>query len=135
MGSGNGTTVRDNPYKGPSRMAVPFPGHEPAKPADEDTDDAVEATDDGQAEDDQAEDDDEPAASSAPRRRAFFDPHQKSLTGALSPPRAGDLSGALFAVIAWSWIVLPLVQGGPSKVRDVWRAKWLNKGPDGKWLA
>jgi hypothetical protein len=40
----------------------------------------------------------------------------------------------ILALIAWGWIGLPLIQGGPTKVRDVWRAKFFNKAPDGTWL-
>lgn len=136
-----GATVRDNPYTGPSKIAVPFPGTEPVEqpkapqPAAEPAKPAEPAAAPASAEDDDGQDDDEDATSSPRRRRRVFDRNERSLAGTLSPPRSGDLSGALFAVIAWSWIVLPLVQGGPGRVRDVWRAKWLNKGPDGKRLA
>lgn len=124
--AGDGTTVRDHPYRGGSRLAVPFPGTS-AEPAEHHDEPAAEPDD--QADD--VDEPDEPAAAPSSRRRSGGG-RSSSL---LSPPGSGDLSGALFAVIAWSWIVLPLVQGGPARVRDVWRAKWLNKGPDGKRLA
>lgn len=53
------------------------------------------------------------------------------------PPAGGvvaDASGALLAVVVWSWLVLPFLQGGRDRVRDMLRAKFLNKGSDGSWL-
>ena len=43
---------------------------------------------------------------------------------------AGFVLGALF----WAWVGLPFLKGGPSQVRDVLRAKFCNRGPDGGWL-
>jgi len=40
----------------------------------------------------------------------------------------------VLAVFVWAWVGLPLLQGGPKQVRNVLRAKFLNKGPDGGWL-
>ena len=47
----------------------------------------------------------------------------------------GSAGPFVLGVVAYAWVLLPLVQGGPSRVRDVWRAKWLNKGTDGKALS
>jgi hypothetical protein len=43
-------------------------------------------------------------------------------------------AGIILALLLWSWVGLPLIQGGPAKVRDVLRAKFTNKAPDGTWL-
>lgn len=48
----------------------------------------------------------------------------------------------MLGVLIYGWVVLPFVKGaakggaggGVSRVRDVWRAKWLNKGPGGEPL-
>lgn len=40
----------------------------------------------------------------------------------------------LLGFLAWAWIGLPFVKGGPTQVRNVWRAKFLNRGPDGNRL-
>jgi hypothetical protein len=47
---------------------------------------------------------------------------------------AADAGGAVLALVFWSWIVLPILQGGPDKMKNVLRAKFLNKGPKGEWL-
>lgn len=51
----------------------------------------------------------------------------------------GDASGFMLGFLLWGWIVLPWVTAadgvsGPDAVRNVWRAKWLNKGPGGDRL-
>ncbi|WP_173079343.1 hypothetical protein [Phytohabitans rumicis] len=43
-------------------------------------------------------------------------------------------AGFLLGLLAWGWIGLPLLRGGPEEVRDVLRAKFFNKAPDGTWL-
>jgi len=54
---------------------------------------------------------------------------------------AGDGAGFLLGLLAWGWIVLPYLNpgnkpdlGGVRGVKNVWRAKFLNKGPDGSEL-
>lgn len=42
--------------------------------------------------------------------------------------------GFLLALLVWGWVGLPFLRGGPAQVRNVLRAKFVNKGPDGKWL-
>jgi len=47
---------------------------------------------------------------------------------------ASDLSGFTLGLLAWAWVALPFLQGGPEKVRAVWAAKFLNRAPDGSEL-
>jgi hypothetical protein len=37
-------------------------------------------------------------------------------------------------VLLFGWVVMPFVQGGPSKVKALFKAKFTNKAPDGSWL-
>lgn len=48
--------------------------------------------------------------------------------------RIDDASGFVLALLAWSWVVLPFLDGGATGVRNMLRAKFFNKGPDGKYL-
>ncbi len=43
-------------------------------------------------------------------------------------------AGFVLALVFWGWVVLPFVKGGPAGVRDVIRAKFINKAADGSWL-
>ena len=43
-------------------------------------------------------------------------------------------AATLLGFVLWCWVGLPLIQGGPSRVADVWRAKWLNQDSKGKTL-
>lgn len=52
----------------------------------------------------------------------------------LAPPGSGDAAGFLLGLLIWGWVVLPFLKSGTTGVKDVWRAKFLNKGPDGSWL-
>ena len=45
-----------------------------------------------------------------------------------------DAAGIIVLTLAWIWVVLPAIDGGPSRVKQVLLAKFLNKGPDGKEL-
>lgn len=47
---------------------------------------------------------------------------------------AQEGAGFVLALLFWGWVALPLVRGGPDEVRRLWKAKWLNKAPDGSWL-
>lgn len=38
------------------------------------------------------------------------------------------------AYLMYEWVLLPLLTGGPTKVRNVWRAKFFNKDAKGNWL-
>lgn len=48
--------------------------------------------------------------------------------------RGVDAAGLVLGLLFWAWVALPLIQGGPQRVRDVIRAKFTNRGPDGEWL-
>ena len=50
------------------------------------------------------------------------------------PSGGGDIAAYLLAFMAWVWVGAPLLRGGPTEVRKVWYAKWLNRTPDGKAL-
>lgn len=43
-------------------------------------------------------------------------------------------AGFVLGLLLWGWVVLPFVRGGPGEVRNVVRAKFINRGPDGEWL-
>ena len=47
---------------------------------------------------------------------------------------ASSGAGWLLGLLAWAWVGLPFVKGGPTAVKNVWRAKFLNKAPDGSEL-
>jgi hypothetical protein len=47
---------------------------------------------------------------------------------------AGGVGGFVLGLLVWGWVVLPLIEGGPTRVKDILRAKFVNKGPDGQWL-
>lgn len=52
-----------------------------------------------------------------------------------SPSHPARPAGSfVLGFLAWAWIGLPFVKGGPTQVRNVWRAKFLNRGPDGNRL-
>jgi hypothetical protein len=59
----------------------------------------------------------------------------------LTPPSpSGGVSmvdsgaGFVLGLLVWTWIGLPFLKGGPKGVKDMLRAKFLNKAPDGSWL-
>lgn len=55
--------------------------------------------------------------------------------GSVAPARLRtDASGFILALLFWSWVALPVLRGGPAEVKDVLRAKFFNKKPDGSWL-
>jgi len=69
------------------------------------------------------------------RRPSGARPRSFSGTGWGSAAAATDTAaGLILGVWLWLWVGLPLVQGGPTAVRNVWRAKLFNKDKDGKWL-
>lgn len=53
-------------------------------------------------------------------------------------PSAGSTvetgAGFLLGLFLWAWVGLPYLRGGTTEVKNVLRAKFVNKGPDGKWL-
>ncbi len=71
------------------------------------------------------------AGEETPARPAARPPASRRLA---APPGVNDAAGVILAVFAWLWVGLPLLTGGPSKVKDVLRAKFFNKRPDGGWL-
>ena len=50
------------------------------------------------------------------------------------PERGARANGWLLGLLLWAWIGLPFVKGGPTAVKNVWRAKFLNKAADGSEL-
>lgn len=89
-----------------------------------------------------------PTAASTPARSSRKRPGV-SRTAGTRPPRsgagyrptfpaggglAGNVAGGVLGLFFWSWVMLPLIQHGPTGVKDMLRAKFFNKGPDGKWL-
>ncbi len=59
------------------------------------------------------------------------------LSGSFRIPDSGpvdDVSGFLLALLLWGWVVLPFLQNGPTGVKNVLRAKFVNKAADGSWL-
>lgn len=52
--------------------------------------------------------------------------------------RAGSVAnngaGWVLGLLLWGWVVVPFVKGGPTQVKKVWRAKFLNQAPDGSPL-
>lgn len=45
-----------------------------------------------------------------------------------------ESAGFVIGVVVWCWVVLPFLSGGPTAVKNVLRAKFVNEGPDGKQL-
>jgi hypothetical protein len=44
-------------------------------------------------------------------------------------------AGFVLGLLLWTWVGLPFLQAGPVGVKNMLRAKFLNKAPDGSWLA
>lgn len=133
-------TVRQNPYSGPSRLAVPFPTD--SEPDEGGHDEAEEAA---THEDEQTEDEGTSSGGggTAPRRRSSATRKAARLLpggavlerlggkGKRRGRRGGDAAGLILSGLLWVWVVNPYLHGGPSQVRAVLRAKFLNQGPDG----
>lgn len=47
---------------------------------------------------------------------------------------ASQGAGLVLGVLFWAWVGLPLLTGGPAKVRAVLMAKFFNKASDGTYL-
>ena len=43
-------------------------------------------------------------------------------------------AGVVLGVLFWAWVALPFLRGGPAGVRNMLKAKFFNKAPDGTWL-
>jgi hypothetical protein len=63
------------------------------------------------------------------------------MQGSSAPPRRSNPpavldegAGFVLGLLVWGWVVLPFLKHGPKGVKDVLRAKFLNKAPDGSWL-
>lgn len=116
------------PYSGGSRSNIRLPHEEEPTPEPVEDD---EPTEDGT----------EPTAS-PPREfdRGRYSRSRASVSQARPVKVSEDLTGFALALLVWGWVVLPFLgtplspKGGVQGVKDVWRAKFLNKGPDGKWL-
>ena len=81
-----------------------------------------------------------PAPAPAPRS-ATPPPQTRTDTGPGWRPTLPTLGGGaqagagfILGLFVWGWVIMPLINGGPTKVRDTLRAKFLNKAPDGSWL-
>lgn len=127
--------VRDKPYAGGSSMATQFPsgrraGAPAPKPADQPPADQAPAkatasskpaggAPAGEREDQGAQ---QPAGDRGGRRW--------SLPGG----DGGNVGGFILGLLVYGWVALPLLTGGPTAVKNVWRAKFFNKGPKGEWL-
>lgn len=42
--------------------------------------------------------------------------------------------GVILTMLAWTWIGLPFLRGGPTAVKNMLKAKFTNKAPDGSYL-
>lgn len=73
-----------------------------------------------------------PAAPAARRSGRWRNAIRSRTAGAA--PVVHESAGFLLALLFWGWVALPFLQGGPAAVKDVIRAKFVNKGPDGSWL-
>jgi len=84
-----------------------------------------------------------PAAGSAPNSGTsaggfLSGVREGAAQGRTLPARGGstarDGAGVVLGFLAWVWVVLPYLNGGTAGVRNVLRAKFTNKGPDGSDL-
>jgi hypothetical protein len=75
-----------------------------------------------------------PAPAAAPPKPAASAPAPPSQRRGRISDAADQGAGFILGILLWGWVILPLIQGGPTQVRNVWRAKFLNRGPDGQWL-
>jgi hypothetical protein len=94
------------------------------KRAEKDAAEAKAKADTDAEPDDEPDDGDQGGGSNAPARRSVAMPSMGK----------GDWAGFLFGAVLWCWVGLPLVQGGPSRVKDVLRAKFTNKDAKGNYL-
>jgi hypothetical protein len=75
-------------------------------------------------------------ASPPPPSTAKAKPAAAGGGGSLPAPPAfvNEGAGVLLAVVAWGWLVMPFLVGGMPRVRQVLKAKFLNRAADGSWL-
>lgn len=121
-------TLREGAYSGGSRMAAPWPGPEGSGEGEPVDDEPVEddapadepVDDEDQADEDQADEDEGDTGGGSSSMRS----------SGIGQDGAGWVLGLLF----WGWVALPFIQGGPSKVKAVLMAKFLNRAADGSDL-
>jgi hypothetical protein len=112
-------------------MATPFPDDDDDKdpPASPAADPADEPDDDEGQGDEPDEDEgqgDEPDDDSGGGRGGGR---------TVSMPQAVNQgAGVMLGILLWGWVVLPFFRNGPTEVKRVWKAKFLNKAPDGSAL-
>lgn len=114
--------TRRNPHV-QGGLATPPPELDNDEPADDEPAGSPPDGDEDQG-DDAGDDsaDDRPSASTRPR------------SGGRAVSVADDGAGWILGLLLWGWVVLPFVKGGPTGVKNVLMAKFLNKAPDGSWL-
>ena len=66
-------------------------------------------------------------APAAPPRPSFPSPRRPHQL-------AGNAAGFILGLTLWGWVIMPLLTGGPSRVKQVLLAKFVNKTPDRTWL-
>jgi len=54
--------------------------------------------------------------------------------GSAAAGYAQEGAGWVLGLLLWAWVALPFLKGGPTQVKNVWRAKFLNQAPDGSPL-
>lgn len=113
------------PYNGGSRRNIATPGEQPA-PSDPPTDGA------GPAEPSENPARETPAPPERPAAASGGGGRPWRLPSASGTVRDG--SGIALGFLLWVWVVLPYLDGGVGRVRQVLAAKLTNTGPDGSAL-
>lgn len=114
--------MREGAYRGGSRMAADWDRAKdgPPEPVDDEHQDVDEPEPD-EPDDDEHQDDDEPAG-------------DEGQPAGSSTSWGQDGAGWVLGLLAWGWLVLPFLQGGPGRVKAVLAAKFLNRAADGSEL-
>lgn len=108
---------KPRPYSGGSRSNIPAPGEaapETAPPAATTTVTAPPSA--GPADGGGEQSDREPAGGTAPSR---------GLPAA--PASVRDGAGVVLGFLVWVWVVLPYLDGGTARVKNVLKAKFINE--------
>jgi hypothetical protein len=110
-------------------MAAPFPADDQPEPepAAVPVDQGEDPVDQGEDPADQGDDPADDTGAAGGRSPGWT-------RSVLAPPGGGDAAGFVLGLLVWGWIVLPFLRDGTTGVKDVWRAKWLNKAVDGSEL-
>lgn len=74
------------------------------------------------------------STSPPPRSSSTARPSRWQVGAAGVGAAANGAAGFALALLFWGWVALPMIRGGPTEVRNVLRAKFINKGPDGRPL-